>query len=146
MPIEMSEEEFVSTTKRNPDRRFVVRLPMKANVSQLQSNRTTAIRRLHAMEKKLDENPLHRQMYNNFMEEYEHLGHMIEVSSQEDFTDTIVHYLSHHPAFKPTSPRDSSWKWPPTIKWDFYLLKHRFRAAKMFKIKCRLGNLTQKKL
>jgi hypothetical protein len=170
------------------------------------------------MEKKIDENPLHRQMYNNFMKECERLGHMIEVSSQEDFTDTIVHYLPYHPVFKPSgtttklrvvfnasckasndlslndclcvglkvlqdlfkmltrlcqhqfevvadvqmmyrqtlidfkqthmqrivwrsdpnqSNRDSSWKWPPTIKWDFnFLLKQRFRAAKMFKIKC----------
>lgn len=97
------EENFANTTRRDKEGRFVVELPVKAVASQLQSNRATAVRRLHAMEKKLAGNPPLREMYVKFMEEYEILGHMKEVSQVKTNTDTIVHYLPHHSVLKPSS-------------------------------------------
>lgn len=97
------EENFQSTTKRDGEGRFVVRLPLRSNVNDLQDNRKTAIRRLHQMETRLEKNPELQKMYREFMDEYIQLDHMVEVKTQLTSPETIIHYMPHHSILKMSS-------------------------------------------
>jgi hypothetical protein len=77
------EQHFIANTIQQPDGRFVVRLPTKMDPKQLGSSRLFAERRLHAIERRLERHPDLKVQYNNFMREYEELGHMQPVMSQE---------------------------------------------------------------
>ena len=50
---------------------------------QLGSSHPTAEQRLHAIERRLEWDPELKVQYHNFMKEYEELGHMEPVKSQE---------------------------------------------------------------
>jgi hypothetical protein len=95
------EEHFLTHTTHQPDGRFVVRLPTKIDSTQLGTSRLSPERRLHAIERRLERDPVLKKQYHDFMREYEHLGHMEPVTSQE-VKDTR-YYLPHHPVFKETS-------------------------------------------
>jgi hypothetical protein len=73
---------FLHTTQQ-PDGRFVVRLPTKMEPTQLGTTRLSAERRLHAIGRRLERDPDLKIQYHNFMKEYEELGHMEPVTSQE---------------------------------------------------------------
>jgi hypothetical protein len=68
---------------------------------QLGTSRLSAERRLHAIERRLERDPELKVQYYNFMKEYEDLGHMEPVKSQEG--KATGHFLPHHPVFKETS-------------------------------------------
>ena len=73
---------------------------MKPN--QLGTSRLTAQRRLHATERRLERDPNVKVQYHSFMKEYEELGHMEHVISQEGMN--TCYFLPHHPVFKENSP------------------------------------------
>jgi len=95
------EQHFISHTSQQPDGRFVVRLPTKMDPKQLGSSRLSAERRLHAIERRLEREPELNIQYHNFMKEYEELGHMEPVYSQEG--RQTCYFLTHHAVFKETS-------------------------------------------
>lgn len=108
----MTEEEsaceqlFVETTTRNPEGRFVVRLPRKHNINQLGDSKGLALDRLLKLEKRFEANPSLRQEYTSIMADYMKLGHMSKV--KEDVLATLiesgpVYYNPHHPILKPES-------------------------------------------
>ena len=76
------EEHFIKHTTQQSDGRFVVRLPIKMESYQLGTSRLSAERRLHAIERRLEQAPELKVQYHNFMKEYEDLGHMEPVKSQ----------------------------------------------------------------
>ena len=79
----------------------MVKLPTKMDPTQLGASRLSAERRLHTIERRLERDPDLKVQYHNFMKEYEELGHMKPVTSQEG--KSTCYYLSHHPVFKETS-------------------------------------------
>jgi hypothetical protein len=95
------EDNFLTHTTQQSDGRFVVRLPTKMDATQLGTSRLSAERRLHAIERRLERDPVLKKQYHDFMQEYEDLGHMEPVTSQE-MKDPRYH-LPHHPVFKETS-------------------------------------------
>jgi hypothetical protein len=95
------EDHFLTHTTQQPDGRFVVNLPTKIEPTQLGTSCLPAEQRLHAIERRLERNPDLKSQYHNFMKEYEDLGHMEPVTSQEE--KSICYFLPHHPVFKETS-------------------------------------------
>ena len=76
------ELHFITHTTQE-DGRFVVRLPTKLDPKQFGSSRLSAERRLHAIERRLERDPELKIHYHKFMKEYEQLGHMELVKSQD---------------------------------------------------------------
>jgi len=70
------EEHFLTHTTQQPGGIFVVRLPTKMESHQLRTSRLSAERRLHATERRLEQDPELKVQYHNFMKEYEDLDHM----------------------------------------------------------------------
>ena len=99
----MCEEHYKKTTIRNKDGRFVVRIPLKEDVSQLGDSRTQAERRFLALEHKLAKNPILRQRYVDFMSEYESLGHMQRVEPSKEDKCLVAYYAPHHGVLKEES-------------------------------------------
>ncbi|XP_044586009.1 uncharacterized protein LOC123266046 [Cotesia glomerata] len=89
------EDHYVSTHSRNSEGRYVVRIPLSSDVSQLGDSRHTAYRCLLRLLKRLDSNELLKQRYFDFMQEYETLGHMVSVP-KDDPEPQHVYYLPHH--------------------------------------------------
>lgn len=73
---QLCEDNFVSTHRRDQHGRFIVRLPLKDKSSSLGESKEIAERCLRSVEKKLERNSALKEAYNNFMQEYEELGHM----------------------------------------------------------------------
>jgi len=79
----------------------VVRLPIKTDPKQLGAPRLSAERRLHAIDRRLEKQPDLKTQYHDFMKEYEDLGHMKPVKSQQ--SKQPCYFLPHHAVFKETS-------------------------------------------
>ncbi|XP_071579935.1 uncharacterized protein [Temnothorax nylanderi] len=103
------EEEFVRTHRRNAEGRFELRLPLKGNINQLGHSRETAVKCLKSMERKFAKSPALQEQYGKFMQEYQDLGHMTEVTDDDRcevkaYTDDLViNYLPHHAVIKEDS-------------------------------------------
>lgn len=70
------EEIFNQTTRRDNDGIFIVKLPLKSNISDLGESYSIAKCRLMTLKRKLDSNPDLKTQYSSFMEKYENMGHM----------------------------------------------------------------------
>lgn len=95
------EETFEQTHQRAADGRFIIAIPMKENVIQLADNRAQAYSQFLSNEKRLQKNETLRFETNKFMKEYLDLGHMEEVTDEEDQKPGF--YLPHHAVEKPDS-------------------------------------------
>lgn len=99
------ETHFIQNIKRNPDGRFVVRLPFSENPKVLGNSKIMAFNRFMSLERRLINNPKLREDYNKFMEEYEALGHMEEIQ-EEDIPDSC-YVMPHHCVLKPEIPQQN---------------------------------------
>lgn len=88
------ESNYTSTTTRDEDGRFFVSIPLKDSITKLGDSKEIAIRRFHALERKLQGNLNLRQQYIAFMKEYEGLGHMTKILEPDN--NPISYYLPHH--------------------------------------------------
>lgn len=96
------ERHYIENFSRNTEGRFVVKLPLKSNWTDLGESEQTALNRLYSIERKLAKNPDLRRQYEEFLREYENLGHMSELV--HDITGkTPVYYMPHHCVEKPDS-------------------------------------------
>lgn len=93
------EHYFQTTTTRNTEGRYIVRIPFKENITQLGHSRDQAERRLRSLERKLGKQADLRAQYIEFMSEYELLGHMSQTSEIVNDSHTGF-YLPHHAVFK----------------------------------------------
>lgn len=73
---EACEEHFKATHFRQPDGRYVVRLPMKTQEMELNDLETLSKRRFYNLEKKLNQDSSLKSEYIKFMTDYLELGHM----------------------------------------------------------------------
>ncbi|XP_049874134.1 uncharacterized protein LOC126372431 [Pectinophora gossypiella] len=90
------ENHFVQTTKRESDGRFCVQIPFKESPSLLGESYEQAKRRFISLEKRLERSPSYKQMYSDFIKEYESLGHM----TRTDTYKPLNYFLPHHGVFR----------------------------------------------
>ncbi|XP_047997265.1 uncharacterized protein LOC125234887 [Leguminivora glycinivorella] len=89
---EFCETHYVENTVRLPDGRFSVQMPFKEKPEDALGNSyPIAMRRFLNLEKKLDKNPIVKNQYRDFLQEYADLGHMTEVGRP-----SFGCYLPHH--------------------------------------------------
>lgn len=86
------EELFISTTTRDSDGRFAVRIPLRESVDSLGDSYELAKNRFLSLERKLDHSPELKRMYSDFLQEYLMLGHMTRIDT---FT-LPCYFLPHH--------------------------------------------------
>ncbi|KYQ47217.1 hypothetical protein ALC60_13774, partial [Trachymyrmex zeteki] len=99
------EKLFLEGVRRNKEGRFVVTLPIKQDkLSNLGESREIALRRFTALEKRLIAQPNMYSEYKKFMQEYQDLKHMQEVTNYlgPDSTNQAF-YLPHHAVQNETS-------------------------------------------
>ncbi|XP_031330987.1 uncharacterized protein LOC116161684 [Photinus pyralis] len=96
------ESHFTSTFKRDPNGRFVVRLPMRDNHFNFENSLGNATRRFYSLENRFSRDLEFKKAYHEFIDEYERLGHMSEVRPEDDTLQTIF-YLPHHGVIKNSS-------------------------------------------
>ncbi|XP_065094080.1 uncharacterized protein LOC135714625 [Ochlerotatus camptorhynchus] len=97
------EAHFLSTYQRDETGRFIVKLPFKDNLPQLDNCRSLALKRFLMLEKRLIRNPELQAQYVNFIREYEALGHCTEINESEDPPHKQTYYLPHHAVLRPSS-------------------------------------------
>ncbi|XP_054276497.1 uncharacterized protein LOC128995504 [Macrosteles quadrilineatus] len=97
----IAEDHFKSTHSRSPDGTYVVRLPFKDQHQPLGTSKSAAEHRLHSIERKFESNSNFKELYTQFMTEYEHLGHMVKASPSD--LSQPHYYLPHHGVLKETS-------------------------------------------
>lgn len=99
------EQIFLETTKRNSEGRFVVDLPIRDQNIILGESKQLALKRLEAVERKFIKNLTLKHLYHNFMQEYESLGHMSEVSDSDHahLSQNNIFYLPHHCVLRETN-------------------------------------------
>lgn len=93
------ENHFKKTTTRAPDGRYIVRLPFREPAQALGDSRSMAVRRLHALEKRLNSDENLKTAYASVIQEYRDLGHMSAVDDPLDDGN----YLPHHAVIKNAS-------------------------------------------
>ncbi|XP_071574578.1 uncharacterized protein [Temnothorax nylanderi] len=95
------EEYFVNTVKREPDGRFVVRLPQRSDVL-LGDSKEQAYRRLLSLERRFSKDPAFQKEYVNFMDDYLKRGHM-SVLADEEIQGSEGYVLPHQAVIRPDS-------------------------------------------
>ncbi|XP_077275741.1 uncharacterized protein LOC143904736 [Temnothorax americanus] len=96
-------ENFFSLThSRTADGRYMVRLPVVDPLPDLKGTRSAALRALAHMERRFARDDKLKQLYVEFMRQYEKVGHMTPVAP-EDKTKRRVSYLPHHGVMREAS-------------------------------------------
>lgn len=86
------ESHFKSNTRRLPNGRFQVSLPLKEDPELALGNSfPIAMKRFFTLERKLHKNPNINQQYTNFIQEYSDLGHLTQIKKPP-----FGFYLPHH--------------------------------------------------
>ncbi|XP_072398228.1 uncharacterized protein [Diabrotica undecimpunctata] len=88
------EEHFKENTRRNENGRFIVRLPLKQSPESLGESKVQAEQRFYSLERKLKRNPSFRELYVQFIQEYQELNHMTAI--EENDYPHPVYYMPHH--------------------------------------------------
>uniref|UniRef100_A0A8D8RLV6 Endonuclease n=1 Tax=Cacopsylla melanoneura TaxID=428564 RepID=A0A8D8RLV6_9HEMI len=98
------EMHFAQNVSREPDGRYMIKLPFKSNVQELGESKARAVARLRTIEKGLNQCESNKQQYFDFMKEYSDLGHMSKVSNTIDWSENLPHfYLPHHSVIRESS-------------------------------------------
>lgn len=94
------EAHFRATHLRDPQGRYIVRLPLKLPSENLGQSLDIAQRCLQRTVARLQRNNDYKLLYDQFMSEYERLGHMVRAPNHA--TPCSPHYyLPHHGVLKP---------------------------------------------
>ncbi|XP_015119293.1 uncharacterized protein LOC107042661 [Diachasma alloeum] len=96
------EEYFRSTWTGDETVRYVVKLPFKCAVGLLGNSRHLALKMLRRLDVRFAGNPGLREKYQDFLNEYEELGHMSRVDPGGG-ESSVIYYLPHHPLVRKTS-------------------------------------------
>jgi len=93
-----AEDFFVRTHTREPDGRYMVRLPLTTRTPVLSATRGIATRVLRHMERRFTRDEALKHKYISFMAEYEQLEHMSPAPTEG--ISVPVCYLPHHGVMK----------------------------------------------
>ncbi|XP_036145841.1 uncharacterized protein LOC118646627 [Monomorium pharaonis] len=97
---ESCEAHFRATHSRREDGRYIVRLPFKRGPPiDIGRSRAVAERLYRSLLRRFRLHPELEQEYDQFMREYEQLGHMHGASLSQDASHQSVH-IPHHPVFR----------------------------------------------
>jgi hypothetical protein len=91
------EDIFNQTHARDFKGKFILRLPFKSDPPNIGATRELALKRFYALERKFKTNSNFKTQYQNFMQEYISLNHMLLV---EDDNPDDGCYLPHHGIIK----------------------------------------------
>ncbi|XP_059618025.1 uncharacterized protein LOC132262697 [Phlebotomus argentipes] len=97
------EEYFAETVKRDASGRYEVRLPLKRSPDLLGDSKQAALARLSAMERKFMKDPQFRQLYVDFMRDYEAKGHMERVPPEDVQSSKPSYVIPHMAVMRPSS-------------------------------------------
>lgn len=98
------ETEFITTSKREANGQFSVRLPVRDNLSEIGDTYQMAKHRFLLLERRFSKDNKLKTQYSEFMKEYLELGHMAEVEMmRHEETEKIMYYLPHHGVYKEDS-------------------------------------------
>ncbi|XP_076385707.1 uncharacterized protein LOC105663446 [Megachile rotundata] len=97
------EQHFDSTVTRDNNGRYIVAIPFKENINKLGNSIHHAEKRLFNLERTLARQPEIKEEYIKFLEEYESLGHMSEITNLEQSHTQTGYYLPHHAVFRASS-------------------------------------------
>lgn len=86
------EEIFRTTTVRDKNGRFCVRLPLKETADSLGDSYNLAETRFKTLERKFERLPLYKKLYSDFLHEYIELGHMTRIEA----FDSPYFVFTHH--------------------------------------------------
>ncbi|XP_075163779.1 uncharacterized protein LOC142236428 [Haematobia irritans] len=98
---EMCEEIFDRTICKLPQGRYQVCLPFRTPQIQLGHSRHIAMAQFLRNERKLMKTPELKKEYDNVLEEYIRLGHMVPVEFKNTLNPDSSYYLPHHAVVKP---------------------------------------------
>lgn len=104
-PTQLSKDDadcerfFKETITRQDDGRFIVRIPLKYPSSQLGDSKQSAIKRLLQLEHRFISDPILKEEYSRFMQEYLDLGHMTKIKE----TSSNDYFLPHHGVVRKSS-------------------------------------------
>lgn len=99
---EECEKHFLTTHSRDTTGRYVVRLPLKANPSALGESKSKALGCLKRLFLQFSSKNTFQKLYVDFIDEYKHMGHMVEADRSSDQT-SYEHYLPHHGVLRESS-------------------------------------------
>lgn len=94
-------EEVFKCHTRSSDGNFVVNLPLKASPKLLGESRSIAFQRFKSLERRFARDEQYKQLYVNFMKDFEQAGRMIECDIKPE---TPPNYLAHHGVLNPEKP------------------------------------------
>ena len=97
------EEHYANSTSRDSSGRYVVKIPFKSTTSQLGDSMFMANKRLDHLLRRLDKDPTTKNLYQDFINEYQDLGHMEQVPINSTLDPAKVQYLPHHCIIRPSS-------------------------------------------
>ncbi|GFY04804.1 uncharacterized protein TNCV_3952131 [Trichonephila clavipes] len=96
----LCEEHFMKMHSRNIEGRYVVKMPLKCDPNCSGSSRGIAPKLLNALWIRLERDPQYLKLYREFMQEYIQLGHMREVTVEND-NPKMNYFLPHHGVYRP---------------------------------------------
>ncbi|XP_060868578.1 uncharacterized protein LOC132943558 [Metopolophium dirhodum] len=97
-----AETIFTSSIKRLPSGRFSVALPFKHLRPILGDSKGGALRRFHALERRMAQDPTLGKKYSDFMQDYLESKHM-EVVPESNKITPYCYYIPHHCILRPES-------------------------------------------
>lgn len=95
------EAHFNQHTTRDDEGRFIVRLPFCAETSLLGSSHNIAFNRFLALERRLSKDASLKIQYEQFMKDYETMGHMSKINVDE--VKGHKYFIPHHSVVRPES-------------------------------------------
>ena len=99
---EQCERLFIENHIRQPSGKYMVQLPMRDTMVDIGDTKRIAYKRLEQQLLRLEKNVQLKELYNDFMTEYENLGHMEEVGRHEQ-EPAATFYFPHHGVLKMSS-------------------------------------------
>lgn len=95
------EQNFIDTTCRDSDGKFIVAIPLKESPAKLGDSYDRALARFISLERRFSRDASFKRLYHEFMQEYINLGHMVENTNPKG--DTHPYILPHHGVVRETS-------------------------------------------
>lgn len=94
------ENHFIKTTKRLDDGKFIVNFPLNNSPEILGDSREKAKKQFLMLERKLNNDTHLKEMYSNFMAEYENLNHMQKINVNDSNKSQATYYMPHLPVIR----------------------------------------------
>lgn len=91
----LCEKHFVENYRLSSEGRYIVSLPLKDSPIKLGNSGDIAMKRFVSLERKLYANERLRSLYVDFLDEYEKLGHMTNVTNVKCL-DKVEYFLPYH--------------------------------------------------